>query len=187
MSTMLGTDLVRKLRTSGTGPRKLDVALNFLQTNPTASAVDTYNELRRHAVQSRDVGFQGTLEKAGQIIESGTWENKSSAPMAPEDQIAAIAAGRMAKPEAPPPATFEIPSLEKVKETNENVELRAIVNRLLGEVAALKDERAAAPPLAPSAEVKAMDVAPPGSEVPTLPAKEPAPKAVEQPKPSAKK
>lgn len=139
---MLGTELVSQLRKSGTGPRKLAIALAFLQTNPLATAQDTFNEMVRHARENRDVGFQGTLNKAGAIIDAGRWLPPETLILNPEDEIAAIAAGRMMKPPAPPPATFDMPTLETQRDATDKAELLAIVNKLMAEVADLKASKA---------------------------------------------
>lgn len=119
---MTGLDLIRKLEESGTGKRKLEVAATFVRSNPAATGEDVYEAMRQHATENRDLGYQGTLEKAATILRTGKWVPPTLASQTVSDKLAAELAGEKEVPR--PPATFDLPTLEERDAVDELDRLR---------------------------------------------------------------
>lgn len=119
---MTGLELIRKLEESGTGKRKLAVAAASVRANPAATGEDVYEAMRRDAMANRDIGYQGTLEKAAGILRTGKYTPPALVAQTVSDRLAAELAGEKEVPR--PPATFDLPSLEERDTADELDRLR---------------------------------------------------------------
>lgn len=142
---MTGLDLIRKLEESGTGKRKLEVAAAFVRANPGATGEDVYEGMRQYAMENRDLGYQGTLEKAASILRTGKWVPPAPSAQTVSDKLAAELAGEKEVPR--PPATFDMPSLEERDSVDE-------LERLRKENAELKAANTAEPTIGPKTAKK---------------------------------
>lgn len=124
---MKGTELIRQLRLSGTGERKLADGIAYLERNPTATAEECYEAIRRGGAERQDVGYLGTLAKAAEIITKGRYEPVEIRPVLPEDRIEAKAAGQPVYEPKPIEPKFHWPKINEAKELTEAEEMKKAI------------------------------------------------------------